>query len=146
MQGGVAGVELGITCGGNPELDEQLGPTAALLAAPGVHQQQRAEAVETGVLGRDAVVLRGPLDDALFEQRQEQVGLAGELGVHDPLREAGLLGDGIQPRTDVALLEEDRPGGFEDQLAVALDLLGPGHPECHTRDEIHYEAYSDRPS
>ena len=77
------------------------------------------------------VVLFGSLGDAGLEQRQEQVGLARELGVDDALGEAGLLGDGLQRGAGVPALEEHPSRGGEHEGAVALPLLRPGQPLRH---------------
>ena len=74
---------------------------------------------------RDRQVLGCALLDAGLQQREQQIRLARELRVHDALREAGLVGDGIQCRAGIAALEEHPSCRLEHEAPVALHLLRP---------------------
>ena len=128
----VALVQLGIARCVHPELGDEQPPALLRLRQldPGPHHD--GDGVGAGLAHRDAPVLLGPLGDALVEQREEEVGLARELRVDDALGEAGGLGDLVDRCGVIAAFEEHVPGGGEDQVAVALDLLGSPQPRCHT--------------
>ena len=96
--------------------------------------QQRVQALDAREPVGDRQVLRGALLDAGLQQREQQIRLARELGVHDALGEARLVGDRLQRRAGVPALEEHPSCRLEHETAVALHLLGPGQPCRHASD------------
>ncbi len=106
------------------ELQEHPCPPLLFLPGPVDVSKQRPDRVGAGEISGDPLVLLGPVVDSAFEQGEEEVGLAFELAVHHALREPRLLGDRVDRRPAVALLEEDRERGLEQELPVAFDLFG----------------------
>ena len=92
-----------------------------------IHWSARARArVSSGAVVVDPRLRRRqllrPVGHVLLEDGEEEVGLAGEVGVDGAVRVAGLLGDLLDRGALVAALGEDAGGGG-DQLGAGARLL-----------------------
>jgi hypothetical protein len=86
-------------------------------------------------------MMRRALLHPLLEQREEQVGLAAELGVDDTLGEPGFVRDGLQGGARVPAGNEDPLGRRQDQFPVSFDLFYAAQPSGHA--QIKYRRYLD---
>jgi hypothetical protein len=106
------------------ELDQQQPPVQLGAVAPGRVLAQHPPPLRAAQRPGQPGVLGRPLGDLFLQQRQEQVGLVAEPGLHHAAGEPGLVGDLIQRGGVVAAGQEDPPRGLQDQGPVPLVLLG----------------------
>ena len=122
--------QLGLAAAGGEELEvEEEGLAVAGEALHPLVREGAGASLERRLV-RDSNLCRRqlprPVRHVLLEDGEEEVRLAGEVGVDRAVRVAGLLGDLLYRGALVAALGEDGRGGGDQLGACARLLLGPG--------------------